>query len=278
MNEIKKDISFFEFYQSYLYEKYNYTMDKLNATTLFWHYDKLTDIKKFRETGYHSYHLSYSKHLHKIKNSVKKVLEIGVFKGHSMLLWNNYFPNADIYGIDIKFDKLNFGKSAKDICKNNNKIKLKEIDAYKTDTIKTIKKEWGTDFDIIIDDGSHHPSHQLFFILHYKDLLASNGIMIVEDVFMKNSFDKSFLDYYDIDYRAFKDKKFFFDEILQTKTLNAHNFDLKNKKSINLNDFNITIEKPVDYELEFKNINLKRESIKETYNNRQGIIFFKKKK
>ena len=69
---IAKDISFFEDWQQFLYEEYNYTMDKLNATTLFWHYDKNNDLKKFRETGYHSYHLHYSKHLSKVKMMFKK--------------------------------------------------------------------------------------------------------------------------------------------------------------------------------------------------------------
>ena len=275
---IAKDISFFEDWQQFLYEEYNYTMDKLNATTLFWHYDKNNDLKKFRETGYHSYHLHYSKHLSKVKNDVKKILEIGVFKGHSMLLWQEYFPNAEIYGIDIDFSNKNFGQNAIDICKEHKRIHLEELDAYSVTNVEYIKQQYGTDFDIIIDDGSHHPAHQLFFILYYKELIKDNGYLIIEDVFMENQFDKQFLDYYDSSYKAFKNKKYFFDTLLQTKTLKALDYEIKGNKSINLDNYKIDIEKPVDYTLNFTNINLKRDSTSKTYNNRQGIIFLKHKK
>ena len=54
-------------------------------------------------------------------------------------------------------------------------------DAYTVDMIDTLKAEHAP-FDIIIDDGSHDPVHQEFFLRTYNDLLSAGGIMICEDV------------------------------------------------------------------------------------------------
>jgi len=275
--DINSDILFFENYQKYLYENYKYTMDKLNATTLFWHYDKNSDLRKFRETGYHNYHLHYSKHLHKERLKVTKILELGVFKGHSMLMWADYFPNAKIYGIDIDFSNKNFGVNALELVKNNKRIQLIQLDAYSNDTVNYVKNNWGDDFDLIIDDGSHHPYHQLFFILYYQHLIKPKGQLIIEDVFMENLFEPDFLEYYDSSYKAFKTKRFFFDTILQTKNLKALDYQIEGDLSIDLSNYNISIEDPVDYTLEFKNINLNKENTTQTFNNRQGIVFLKQK-
>jgi len=276
--EYISDIKFFEDYQKYLYEKHKYTMDKLNATTLFWHYDKFKDLLKFRETGYHNYHLHYSKHLYKRRKKVKKILEIGVFKGHSMLMWDKYFPNAKVYGIDIDFTNTNFGLNAKDLVKNEKNITLLQANAYCKETLDYVKETWGDDFDIIIDDGSHHPLHQLYFIIYYQNLINKEGMLVVEDVFMEENFDNNFLDFYDSSYEAFKTKKYFFDTLLQTKTLKASDYEINGEGEINLDSFKIDIEQPIDYSLTFKNINLKKDNTTQTFNNRQGIIFFKNKK
>ena len=69
-------------------------MDKLNPTNKFWWYHPLKRERIFREVGYHSYHIHYADRFTEIRNEVKKVLEIGVFRGHSMLMWEKYFPNA----------------------------------------------------------------------------------------------------------------------------------------------------------------------------------------
>ena len=37
-----------------------------------------------------------------IKNEKITLLELGIFRGESLLLWENYFSNGKIIGIDIK--------------------------------------------------------------------------------------------------------------------------------------------------------------------------------
>ena len=36
------------------------------------------------------------------KDSIENLLEIGVRSGQSLLLWNDFFPNAQIFGIDVE--------------------------------------------------------------------------------------------------------------------------------------------------------------------------------
>lgn len=62
-------------------------------------------------------------------------------------------------------------------------------DAYTHKTIHMLKKHHEP-FDIIIDDGSHDPMHQEFFIKYYYDLLADGGCLICEDVYDADFFKR----------------------------------------------------------------------------------------
>lgn len=57
--------------------------------------------------------------------SAETVLEIGVYKGHSIKLWYDYFVNATIYGIDIK-NKVDIPE----IINNNRVVLYLHYDAY----------------------------------------------------------------------------------------------------------------------------------------------------
>jgi hypothetical protein len=176
---------FFLEFQEKMYEEYGYVLDKLNPTSHFWHINKHTAQKEFKNALSHNYYLHYEKKFGAIRHKVKKVLEIGVFKGHSMLLWNDYFPNATIYGVDIDLDQKHLGQNAKDICKGKERIKLLEFNACdEIELGKVIKSGWFGEepFDIIIDDGSHHPVHQAQALLMYMPMLSSDGTFVVEDI------------------------------------------------------------------------------------------------
>jgi hypothetical protein len=57
---------------------------------------------KYRPTKRrHNYFKHYHSNFSCIRNNVKKILEIGVDRGESLNLWKEYFPNAEILGLDI---------------------------------------------------------------------------------------------------------------------------------------------------------------------------------
>ena len=132
--------------------------------------------KSDKETRHKYISNLYDEKFSKIKNNNFKLLEIGVSSGKSILLWESFFKNAEIFGVDIKkTEKFEFSKSVKIYNKN----------AYDLDFIFYLKSKY-FNFDVIIDDGSHFAQDQFFFCNHYKSLLSENGILIVEDVKVEN--------------------------------------------------------------------------------------------
>lgn len=277
---IKEDeLKFFTDFQTKMYDKFGYTLDKLNPTMNFWWYHPISQRRTYREIGYHNYHKHYAPRFNPIRHKVKKVLEIGVFRGHSMLMWQDYFPNAEIHGVDIDYSPHNFGLNAKDICKDQPRIKLYEMDACNPLFFKHIERNIGNDFDIIIDDGSHHPYHQLWALANYIELVKDGGYFAVEDVFMSNLFSVGFLSHYDKPYKLFKEKKFFFDELLTKEKISLSEYGISNtcyNDVLEVSKLNIDVCEPISYVMDFKDIDLKGNNKIEHYNNRQGLIFFKK--
>lgn len=110
-------------------------------------------------------------------NTGTKLLEIGVGKGGSIKLWNDYFDDAYIFGIEREADD-----DVANLCGAEDRITVfQKTDAYSRETVQTL---WTADlrFDVIIDDGSHQPVHQAFVISDYLPLLKPEGTMIIEDV------------------------------------------------------------------------------------------------
>jgi len=121
----------------------------------------------------HSYLETYEK-LFKDKRLIStEIMEVGVLNGGSIKLWNDYFENASIYGLDI----MDMRDSIQDI-KYYPRIKLfLNTNAYNINPQSFNKK-----FDIIIDDGDHQISNQILFIKNYLPILDEDGILIIEDI------------------------------------------------------------------------------------------------
>ncbi len=136
-----------------LFDKKNYATDKLSR---------------------HSYIPVYEELFSKRRESVLNVLEIGIGSGGSLELWNDYFMNANIYGIDPNYniDRLN---------KFERITQIKD-DAYNEAFIQENFVKNNITFDIIIDDGPHNKGSQVNSMKLYTPLLSNNGIIIVEDV------------------------------------------------------------------------------------------------
>lgn len=125
----------------------------------------------------HSYLELYDQLMAPYAKGEINLLEIGNHQGGSLLLWNDYFENAELYGLEI-----NTLDSLKAIGEAHEKIHLKQgVDAYMEQTVTPFLKD-ELFFDIIIDDGSHQPMHQMFVINTWYKLLKPGGTMIIEDV------------------------------------------------------------------------------------------------
>jgi precorrin-6B methylase 2 len=111
----------------------------------------------------------YEELFKELRNSANKVLEIGAYNGASIVMWKEYFSNAQIFSIDNVY--------CPQISDRENITSLLG-DAYSYE----ILKELPNDFDIIIEDGSHKIEDMSFVVVEYVKKLKPNGILIVEDI------------------------------------------------------------------------------------------------
>jgi 8-demethyl-8-alpha-L-rhamnosyltetracenomycin-C 2'-O-methyltransferase len=136
----------------------------------------------------HSYVDKYESLFQNHRETVRRVLEIGIgyyelmrdfvphyVHGASLKMWRDYFPNAQIIGVDIRPDTL---------------IDEERIQSYALDQSNVLElREFANTsrlyepFDIIIDDGSHDPFHQVLTTSTlFRTLRRPYGVYIIEDV------------------------------------------------------------------------------------------------
>jgi len=120
----------------------------------------------------HNYLIYYWMHFRDIRFDVKKVIEIGVQTDHSVRMWEEFFPNATIYGIDID-----------PACKQfeGGRRKIFIGDQSDPEFCRQVIKETGGGIDVIIDDASHRFEHQLMSFSYFFPAMSSHGIYVIED-------------------------------------------------------------------------------------------------
>ena len=119
----------------------------------------------------HNYTAIYEQMFEPIRNESLKILEIGVLDGASLRMWLEYFPNAEIHGVDINLDQM------KGPVLNSERLIIHIGNQSDKDFLDSI----GTDFDIVTDDGSHQVTDQIF---SFKCLWPTTKMVyIVEDVY-----------------------------------------------------------------------------------------------
>lgn len=107
------------------------------------------------------------------EHEVKRVLEIGVNMGCSLRMWKEFFPNAEIIGIDTA-DCSRF---------NEDRIKVFRADGTNPEQMKAVMDAAGhAPFDLVVDDGSHYLVDQQKSLGIFLPYLAPNGIYVVEDL------------------------------------------------------------------------------------------------
>lgn len=119
----------------------------------------------------HNYTPYYHMLLGNRRDTATSILEIGVFKGASLLMWADYFPSAKIHGIDI---------SLPPELKHPRVLLHKINQSNKADIVKFAEKY--APFDLIVDDGSHMSEHQVCCLEWLFPFLGNKGIYVIEDL------------------------------------------------------------------------------------------------
>lgn len=129
--------------------------------------------KSDKNTGHCYINKYYSPEFSNKKELPIKLLEIGIRQGFSHILWDKYFTNGEIWGIDNGESGFTWE------ILNNSRVKVFNEDAYNVKFTLTLPENY---FDYIIDDGSHHPTHQLKCIDLFLPKIKPDGKLIIEDV------------------------------------------------------------------------------------------------
>ncbi len=128
--------------------------------------DKCPQLGRYSYTEYY-YTLLSSK-----RQSIKKVLEIGVGNGASLRMWRDFFPHAQIYGADI----------SPELMLKEDRIQTFVCDKDKMEDLEKLIEKIGPDIDLVIDNSSHLPNPQPFTCLYLMPLLNKNVIYVIEAV------------------------------------------------------------------------------------------------
>lgn len=134
--------------------------------------------KESDKNSVHSYIPLYDKILAPYKEC-DYVLEIGLFNGHSLRMWEYYFYNADVHGVDCS-DTPHDGMADLRPMMQEMGHNISIFDASSAELVK--KHYEGIKFDVIIEDAAHSVEQQLQMYSIFKDYLSPGGIYIIEDV------------------------------------------------------------------------------------------------
>ena len=116
----------------------------------------------------------YEKHFESLRNRPIKMLEIGILDGGSLQMWKDYFhPDSIIVGIDINSNCARYTY-------DSDNIKIKIGDQSDTKFLQTLIDEFG-EFDLVLDDGSHHVNHVNTTFQFLFPKISKDGIYFIED-------------------------------------------------------------------------------------------------
>ena len=166
----------------------NYTDEQLRCdhelTKIAYKYRDSTD--KCASATYwrkHNYTEFYGPLLNHLRDQPIRLLEIGVRWGGSIVMWKEFFPNGEIYGVDLNFRGIHAPlKKHMDWNRDDRGkgVNLIDGDAYSKSFADKHFSDIG--FDVIIDDGSHKTEHQIKFFNIYRHFLSEGGYLMCEDI------------------------------------------------------------------------------------------------
>lgn len=123
-------------------------------------------------SNWHNYTKVYAFYFSSIRDKPLKFLEIGIYKGASVALWESYFPNAELHFVDISVDLVQYQPQ---------RATYHVADQSNSNQLESLMNQIG-DCDIILDDGGHTMEQQLVSFKTLFPHLNSGGLYIIEDL------------------------------------------------------------------------------------------------
>jgi hypothetical protein len=135
-----------------------------------------------KSSHHHGYARLYQRHFAARRATARRLLEIGVGGinswrgydtsegGQSLRMWSDYFPNAEIVGVDIH-PKAVAGA----------RIRFEQGDQSDPVFLRALIEKYRP-FDIVIDDGSHVGRHIIASFTALWDAVSPGGVYVIEDL------------------------------------------------------------------------------------------------
>lgn len=122
----------------------------------------------------HAYGPLYSDVLGPYRDTARRVLEIGVYSGASVLAMADFFHRAHVVGLDITLSNVKFGRG-------HPRITLRQLDGVSLDAPRLVGGG-GAGWDVVLDDASHRRADQIEAFRVWGPLVAPGGVYIIEDI------------------------------------------------------------------------------------------------
>lgn len=144
----------------------------------FMDYEEFSKLMCKSDKGFHhGYQRFYYPILINYQHQPIRFLEIGVDDGKSMNIWKKFFSQPNhIYGIGYKNYQTEFKTEIDD------SMTIYMGDQSNTQFLKQFLQDSQGNFDFIIDDGSHVPSHVIISFETLWPFVKSGGYYIIEDI------------------------------------------------------------------------------------------------
>ena len=115
----------------------------------------------------------YARYFAHLRHRPLNIMEIGIYGGASLKLWEAYFPNARIFGLDIG-----------EPCRLFETARTRVFIGDQADRafLRNTMKEIGRPLDIIIDDGGHKMHQHRASLEELFPHLSPGGIYVIEDL------------------------------------------------------------------------------------------------
>jgi hypothetical protein len=119
------------------------------------------------------YTATYSRFFEELRQRDLVLLEIGVASGASLRMWEEYFPNARIFGVDVDPD-----------CTRHESDRTRVIVGDQADAgfLQRLVDAVAAPFDIVIDDGGHHMCQHQTSLEFLFPHVTRGGLYCIEDL------------------------------------------------------------------------------------------------
>ena len=127
------------------------------------------------DKGHHGFCEFYEGYFEPLRQSMKAFLEVGVYMGASMRAWLEYFPNAQIMGIDD-------GRWRKNWQFDSRRTHIWLADQGCREHLRNVLDDIDVPLDVVLDDGGHTMWGQQCSLALMLKAVRPGGLYVLEDL------------------------------------------------------------------------------------------------